>query len=151
MKERLSRLSIIYSQNPIFFVTFSTHKREKLLANESLHAAFQTFCHRATEIHVLVDRYVIMPDHIHLFVHLSQVDDLPGGIKSLKNSLSKTLRAAGIKAPHWQKGYFDHVLRSENSYDAKWVYVRMNPVRQKLVEKPEEWAFQGCIQPFLFD
>ncbi len=151
MKERLSRLAVIYSQNPIFFVTFSTHQRKKFLANESLHNAFQVFCHRAIETYILVDRYVIMPDHIHLFVHLPQVGDLPRWIKSWKNSLSKTLRTAGIEAPHWQKGYFDHVLRSENSYEAKWVYIRMNPVRQKLAETPEEWAFQGCIQPFLFD
>jgi putative transposase len=147
MKERLSRLAAIYRENPIFFITFCTRTRQKLLANDSIHARFQIFCRHAAEAHILVDHYVIMPDHIHLFVHMTQVEALPGWIKSLKNSLSKELRAAGIDAPHWQKGYFDHILRSESSYEEKWAYVRMNPVRQKLVLAPEDWKFQGQVVP----
>jgi REP element-mobilizing transposase RayT len=151
MKERLSRLSVIYRESPVFFITFCTHARQKLLAHDSIHAAFQVFCHRAADAHILVDRYVIMPDHIHLFVHMPDPDQLPLWIKSLKNSLSKELRKAGIEAPHWQKGYFDHLLRSESSYEEKWGYVRMNPVRQELVKEPAEWNFQGQIVPLRFE
>ena len=55
-------------------------------------------------------------------------------MKSLKNALSKTLRQSGTLPPHWQKGLFDHVLRSGESYDEKWDYVRENPVRAGLVQ-----------------
>ena len=68
-------------------------------------------------------------------------------MKSLKNSLSKTLRGLNTPAPHWQKGFFDHVMRSEESYSQKWLYVAENPVRKHLVARPEDWPYQGEIYP----
>jgi len=66
-------------------------------------------------------------------------------MKSLKNALSKTIRAQKIPAPHWQKAFFDHTLRSAESYSQKWEYVRQNPVRAGLVARPEDWPFGGEI------
>jgi hypothetical protein len=66
-------------------------------------------------------------------------------MKSLKNSISKALREAGIPAPHWQKGFFDHVLRTQESLRVKWTYVRRNPVRAGLVDDPDAWPYQGEI------
>jgi len=98
-----------------------------------------------------VGDFVLMPDHFHLFV---AVDDtrisLSNWMKSLKNALSKTLRDSGIPAPHWQKGFFDHVLRSGESYSEKWEYVRHNPVRAQLVEDPDAWKFVGNVFPLEF-
>jgi hypothetical protein len=64
-------------------------------------------------------------------------------MKSLKNSLSKAMRALAIPAPHWQKGFFDHVLRSDESYSQKWEYVRENPVRAGLAKTLEDWPYWG--------
>jgi hypothetical protein len=50
-----------------------------------------------------------------------------------------------IKPPVWQSGFFDHVLRSEESYAEKWAYVRANPVRAGLVASSDEWPHQGWI------
>jgi putative transposase len=57
----------------------------------------------------------------------------------------------GIQKPHWQEGFFDHVLRSHESYSQKWEYVRMNPVRAHLSETLEEWPYQGEIVRIAFD
>ena len=70
-------------------------------------------------------------------------------MKSLKNSLSKTLRGMNVPAPHWQKGFFDHVMRSEESYSEKWLYVAENPIRKKLGARFEDWPYQGEIYPLL--
>jgi len=43
------------------------------------------------------------------------------------------------------KDFFDHVLRSEESYEEKWHYVRENPVRARLVKRWQEWPFAGEI------
>ena len=64
---------------------------------------------------------------------------LSGWMKSLKNAISKTLKNATFRAPHWQKGFFDHVIRSQEFYDQKWFYVRDNPVRAGLVQSAEDW------------
>jgi putative transposase len=45
--------------------------------------------------------------------------------------------------PVWQRGFFDHLLRSEESYAQKWDYVRENPVRAQLVERVEDWPYAG--------
>ena len=66
-------------------------------------------------------------------------------MKSLKNVLSKKLRERGVAPPHWQKGFFDHVLRSQESAREKWKYVRENPVRAGLVEYSSEWRYLGEI------
>ena len=61
-------------------------------------------------------RYVLMPDHLHLFASFAPIaPPLEVWMKSLKNTLSKTLRGQGVRVPHWQTGFFDHVLRSRES------------------------------------
>ena len=92
-----------------------------------------------------VGRYVLMPEHVHLFVALPDDVRLAPWIKSLKVVLGKALSSEGVKTPHWQQGFFDHVLRGSESYSEKWDYVRQNPVRAGLVEKFEDWPYQGEI------
>jgi putative transposase len=147
MKDRLTRLDRIYQEAPIFFITCCTPERQKTLASDSLHQSFRNFCQSAVERHIFVGRYVIMPDHLHFFVHLAESMKLSIWIKSRKNSLSKMLRENGILAPHWQKGYFDHLLRSNESYEEKWAYVWLNPARRGLVKEARAWPFQGEIFP----
>jgi len=85
-----------------------------------------------------------MSDHFHAFVALDEREiTLSAWMKSLKNALSKSLRESGVASPHWQKGFFDHVLRSAESYSEKWHYVRENPVRGGLVTRWEDWAYRG--------
>jgi REP element-mobilizing transposase RayT len=145
-KPRLRRLEFVFVRSPIYFVTACTESRRKLLANARLHESFLWFAQQGSLHGAWVGRYVIMPDHIHLF---AATDDekitLSKWMKSFKNSLSKTLRVGGVDAPHWQKTFFDHVLRSAESYSEKWSYVRENPVRAGLVRKTEEWPFMGEV------
>jgi hypothetical protein len=61
----------------------------------------------------------------------------------LKQALAKHI-APPDKSPIWQRGFFDHVLRSDESYAEKWNYVRANPVRAGLVNDPD-WPYAGEI------
>ena len=150
MASRLSRLDEIYDGYSIFFITACTHQRHALLNNAALHTAFRTFCENARAHNILVGRYVLMPDHAHFFVTLPDADMLPMWMKSFKNSLSKVMREAGHAAPHWQKTFFDHVVRSEASYEDKWIYVQQNPVRAGLVAEARDWPYQGELNRVLF-
>lgn len=148
---RLHRLENIFVRTPLYFVTICTHERARLLADSTVHADFQKFATQAADHAVWVGRYVVMPDHIHLFVSIANGSlTLSSWIKSLKNSLSKTLRGRNAAAPHWQKGFFDHVMRSSDSYSNKWDYVRANPVRAGLASTPEAWPYQGVIHDLKF-
>ena len=50
-----------------------------------------------------------------------------------------------LAQPIWQEDVFDHIMRSRESYAAKWAYVRENPVRAGLVSRAEDWPWQGEI------
>lgn len=117
-----------------------------ILNRATIHSAFDSFCRAAISHGVCVGRYVIMPDHIHLFAAVSSAGpSLSEWIKSLKNSLSRTLRTEAEPAPHWQKGFFDHLLRSGESYEEKWAYVEANPERAGLVKTADDWPYRGII------
>ena len=139
MPGRLKRLDIVYQNSPIYFVTVCMAERRKLLANEAIHSAFIGFGDSARHCGAWVGAYVLMPDHVHLFVAIdTEKLSLSRWMKSLKGTLSSKLRAAGEAPPFWQKGFFDHVLRSGDSYSQKWHYVRENPVRAGLAKDWEE-------------
>ena len=124
----------------------ATRSRTSLLANDAVHIAFLGFARIGLDRKgIAVGRYVIMPDHIHLFVRGPIGFNLRQWGRMLK-------RALGTSAPtqagsFWQRGFFDHLLRNGESYAQKWEYVRMNPVRAGLVAAPEDWPYQGELIP----
>src|SRR5437867_1053454 len=100
---RPKRLEWTYSDCPIYYLTVVANDRKRILDNTDVHAAFRNFLGRACNYGVTVGRYVLMPDHIHLFAAFGPESiTLSKWIKSLKNSLSKTLTSRGYPAPHWQ-------------------------------------------------
>ena len=40
---------------------------------------------------------------------------------------------------HWQRDFFDHRLRTDESFREKADYILMNPVRAGLCKSPGEW------------
>jgi putative transposase len=119
-----------------------------------VHIAFRTYCERAGEFHIGVGRYVIMPDHVHLFVCFGagSTVTLSGWMKGLKHHLDGVLLSVGARPirvlgqkliSFWQPGFHDHLLRSDESYAEKWQYVFENPVRAGLVRRAEDWPYAG--------
>ena len=145
-KSRLQRLEWVFAREPVYFITTATAERRHRLASPSIHSKFIEFATQASDHGIFVGRYVLMPDHIHLFAAFgSEAPTLSDWMKSLKNCLSKILREQSLSAPHWQKGFFDHILRSAESYAEKWSYVAQNPVRHGLVRDSHQWPYQGEI------
>ena len=90
---------------------------------------------------------VIMSDHVHLLLMpLRNPDGWPYPLvdilQCLKSAtahrINKLLSRSG---PVWQDESFDHVLRSDESLKEKCEYIRQNPVRRGLVEKPEDYRW----------
>ena len=150
---RPPRLELLFaSVRPFYFVTFNTYNRLPLLARQDIHETFRFFCLRAQDHAVAVGRYVLMPNHAHLFVLLPEEGiTLVKWMHALETVIGKQLLRLGFQKPHWQESFFDHLLRSRESYSEKWDYVRMNPVRAGLSRTPEEWPYQGEIVDLYFD
>ncbi len=144
IKGRPPRLERIHERSPLFFVTFCTRDRRPFQKLTLVHQAFLCFTDKArSDYEIAVGRYVIMPDHLHFFVQGGQAFILSSWVGGLKRSISVALSCGSSQL--WQPGFFDHVLRSVESYAQKWEYVRDNPVRAGLVKAAEEWPYQGEV------
>ena len=84
-----------------------------------------------------------MPDHLHLLVEGQSDDaDLITFAKDIKQRVSCHCKASN-GGQVWQKGYYERVLRDEESSLTVARYILANPVRQGLVREPRDYAFSG--------
>jgi putative transposase len=147
IKGRPPRLAQMFQSYdaPLFFVTMCTLHRRKIPSLEAAHKALLLYGTQATkEFNVALGRYVIMPDHLHFFVRGDQNFLLGNWVKGLKRAILKSFPGEHERS-FWQPGFFDHLLRNDESYAQKWEYVRQNPMRAGLVEFAEDWPHQGEI------
>jgi putative transposase len=141
IKRRPQRLEITFSSEPVYFVTFCTRDRRVIPDLEKTQTALEGYGQRGMkEFGAALGRYVIMPDHIHLFVSGDADFVLSKWVAGLKRAISK---AVGSRGEFWQPTFFDHILRSDESYSEKWEYVCENPVRAGLVKESNRWPYQG--------
>jgi len=127
------------------FVTFRTiislelsHQAHTLALQHCLHD------HRKT---IRLHAAVIMPNHAHLlFTALRDAEGwtfaLPEILRAIKRSSARSInKLSGRTGPVWQDEPFDHILRGNESLWETIEYIRQNPVRKGLVEKPEEYQW----------
>ena len=133
-RKHLRRLDAISIESPIYFITICVAKRRPLLSNDAAFAVLHSEWEGAPSRYGWsVGRFVVMPDHVHFFCVCDEtqggksLSDFVGGFKQW--TAKAILRNSGLPAPLWQSEFFDHLLRSDESYGSKWTYVRENPVR----------------------
>ena len=123
----------------IVFVTVCTQHRRPWLATEQNNERLRAVWERASAWRV--GRYVLMPDHLHLFAAPGPREiPLENWVRYWKSQFTKINADA---SQTWQSDHWDTRLRSGESYEEKWWYVRNNPVRAGIVTRVEEWPFQG--------
>ena len=126
----------------IIYVTVCTRKRRPLLARPEVHDLLRNVWQEAKGW--LVGRYVVMPDHVHLFCGPADetVPSLERWVQFWK-ALASRVWPWPEEKPVWQRSFWDRQLRSWQSYEEKWLYVRNNPVRHGLVSRADDWPFAG--------
>jgi REP element-mobilizing transposase RayT len=147
IKGRPPRLDQVFQSYdpPLYFVTLCTLHRQRIGDLRLAQDAFEQYGASALKrFNIAIGRYVIMPDHFHFFVRGGPDFVLGEWIKGLKRAISTALNANHDRVA-WQPGFFDHILRNDESYSQKWEYVYENPVRAGLVRSADQWIFQGEI------
>ena len=76
-----------------------------------------------------------MPDHLHALLSFGVEQEMKRVISNWKHFTSSQ------KKMIWQRDFFDHRIRSEESFTEKWEYIRQNPVRKGLVDHIDDWPF----------
>ncbi len=123
--------------------------RAKGWLNAQFHNTFrETMLHAAAREGLLCPAYCLMPDHIHLvWMGLRKDADQRNGMKFLRAQLGPFLKPA-----KFQHQAHDHVLttkeRQRQAFSVACAdYVTMNPLKAKLVQKPQDWPYLGAVVP----
>ena len=152
----------------LHFITFSCYRRRALLGSPLARRIFEQTLERVRRWYDLgVFGYVVMPEHVHLLVSEPEHSSLAVAIQMLKQIVAQKLRPtlspkAGEKggaprpslAPQvgekggrprhfWQARYYDFNVWTKRKRVEKLGYMRRNPVKRGLVEKPEDWVWSS--------
>jgi len=85
-----------------------------------------------------IEKYIIMPNHIHIIVFLNGGEgrddchrplqkSIPNMVQGLKGAVTRELGYSP-----WQRSYYDHVIRNDKDYVRIWEYIENNPLQWNL-------------------
>lgn len=84
--------------------------------------------------------FVVMPDHVHWLLQLTERGTLPAAVRLYKAKVSVML---GRKV--WQRGFHDHALRREEDLRTVARYVVANPLRAGLAENVGDYPHWDAV------
>jgi putative transposase len=132
-----------YVPNAIVFITQVVEGRHPVFADEAHVELLRTVLRRVKELHPFaVLGYVFLPQHLHVMLLPTGDSNFSQIMHSLKPNYTKAYkRAVGITGSlkFWQKRFYDHIIRDETDFARHLDYVHYNPVKHRLVTRPEDW------------
>ena len=143
-----------YSLNNFYYVTICMQNRKEFfskIVNEKL--VLSQFGKIVTDVlnnlpkyyPCELDEYVVMPDHIHAIIILNNEGDkirisLSTVIQRFKTFTSKKINELSVDQEkfHWQKSFYDRIIRDEKELYMIRNYIRLNPLKWELdKDRPE--------------
>ncbi len=140
-----------YTRPGAYFVTICTHRRARLfgrIVEDAMHPnAFGKIVGETWQAlpshypNVELDAFVIMPNHVHGILVLDsdtttlpKRHGLPEVIRAFKTFSSRRInrRRGGSSRHVWQRDYYEHVIRLEDSLSDIREYIETNPPRWHL-------------------
>ena len=133
-----------YADDGYYFVTICTHNNSHLFGDaNSLNEIGAIAENELTKIpthfeHIKIDKYVIMPNHIHCIVVIGcnteaersrPFPTLSNIIGLYKSGVFKNVHSLYPGISVWQKSFHDHIIRTERDYQNIWKYIDENPIK----------------------
>jgi len=137
-----------YSQNGAYFVTICAHDKQCIFGEiaggagnarpqmilSEIGCIVDKVINKISSIYdaVSVDKYVIMPNHVHLLIMINDcgrpmaAPTISTIVNQFKGYITKVV-GARIARPLWQKLFYDHIIRNQNDYAKIWEYIDTNP------------------------
>ncbi len=130
-----------------YFLTLCTEERRAGLTHAILAGRILDEAHAmTTDATWTLRAATIMPDHIHLLITLGERLPLDKSVNRLKAKTSALLKehANAASSLLWQRGFFDHKLRADDSVAAVLLYIHLNPYRAGVCERTTSWPWFYC-------
>lgn len=130
-----------YTQPNFYFVTICTAKHRCLFGRPGTVNALghiaqtELLCVPAHYRNVRIDKYVIMPNHVHVIFVLEAQEGLTANptlstvVGQYKSAVSKAAHELYPGLPVWQKSFYEEVIRNKAHYLAVWNYIEGNPLK----------------------
>ena len=136
-----------------YFVTTDTRqKRELFRVTELAEIVVQRIISCRAQGAYLLHEFVLMPNHLHLLITPRDTTSFEKAIQLIKGGSSHQIHEQrGHRMEIWQPGFHEWTVRDAGDYDARVEYIRMNPVRAKLVDRSEEWPYSSASGRFRLD
>jgi REP element-mobilizing transposase RayT len=152
-KRKLPRLKEYdYATPGAYFITICCHNRQCIFGNIVFSGmpgeAYMQYspigeiakqCLLNIEAHydnVKINNWVIMPNHVHLLIHIEEQlnlspttkFDIPNIVGKHKAAVTRSVRNSLMHSGKlWQASYYDHVVRNDEDYQNIWQYISGNP------------------------
>ncbi len=91
---------------------------------------------------VTVEKYIIMPDHIHLLLFIDGFGDgtmkasSPTNLSTVIRSL-KTFVTRDVGKSIWQRSFYDEIIKNETHFQRAWEYTQYNALKEYAKENQE--------------
>lgn len=131
-----------YREGHCFFITITAQDRHPWfaihppLADEMVGIIELTSPKRSSQLFA----WCVMPDHLHL---LAIATDIIAMVRSIKGRVTPVARRFDSHRKLWQRSFYDHGLRREESVEQVAIYIFENPIRKDLVERPNAYRWSG--------
>src|ERR1700743_694246 len=135
----------------VFFITAQTFEKRFYLQSERTSGLLvDVLLNYREKKEYLLHELVIMPNHFHLL--LTPMRTLERAMQCVKGGFSYRVKRE-LNFPHtfWQTSFYDRRVRDAEEYRQFKKYIYLNPLKQRLCEKPEEWQWSSASGKFVVD
>lgn len=116
-----------------------------ILSNKDCAYIVQDELKRHHETHYKLLEWCVMPNHVHAMIALKNDHSLPMIVKQWKgasaNAINRLMKREGKL---WQQDFYDRFVRDMDHYHNCRIYIRNNPVKAGLCQRPEDWPFSSA-------
>ena len=140
---RLPRLDIPHHT---YYLTCCLDRRRPLLARASLAAhLLDLYADQRDRGAILLHGYVLMPDHYDVVLTLRAESSMSGVVRKVHSLFAAYYRrSTGVLGRVWQRRFYDHVIRGDDDWRTKLVYLHDNPVRAGLVTSTTDYRWSSA-------
>ena len=129
-----------------FFITTVTWQRTPIFRNpRTAELMIEVLKHYQEQRKYELHEFVIMPDHLHLMITPAAEISLERAVQLIKGGFSYRLGKAK-RGLVWQESFTNHRVCDDHDYAHHAEYIPMNPVRARLVEKPELYPYSSAFR-----
>jgi len=134
-----------------FFVTTVTWRRLPIFRVETrARLLIEVLLEYRQQRKYLLHEFVVMPDHIHLLLTPAPEVSLERAVQFIKGGYSHRRRKVE-KIQVWQESFTNHRIQDAEDYEKHCEYLRMNPVRARLVRDAAAYPFSSARSEFRLD